>query len=394
MNAEWLTGHRVSLLENGEGFYPRVQELVAAARERICVETFILADDEVGRELLTALRAAAARGVTVEVLVDGFGSDALPTALVDDCCSAGVTIHMFQPRRRIFGVRTNVFRRLHRKTLVIDGRIAVLGGINFCRDHLRASGAKSLQDYAAEVEGPVVGRVQAHFDREFGRAPRRPWWRRSPAAPLPAAAGRARAAYLYRDNGQHRADIEREYRRALRAARESVLLANAYFFPGYRLLRELRDAARRGVQVTVIVQGDNADVAMAPVAARWLYDYLIPAGVRIREYTARALHAKVAVIDGHWATVGSSNLDPLSLSLNLENNLFVDDPAFAAELATRLGKLLDGQCCEIARDALPARPWWWTPWRAIVFHVLRHFPNWAGWLPAHRARVEPVGGDA
>ena len=178
--------------------------------------------------------------------------------------------------------------------------------------------------------------------------------------------------------------------RAIQAAKREVVLANAYFFPGFRLLRDLRNAARRGVAVHVVVQG-NPDMEVVTTLARSLYDYLLPAGVHIHEFTERPLHAKVAVIDGQWSTVGSSNLDPLSLALNLESNLVVDDASFAAELRGRLEGLMDASRCKlVSRHETSPRGFWSTLRMRIVLYALQRFPAWAGWLPAHRPRLVRV----
>ena len=147
----------------------------------------------------------------------------------------------------------------------------------------------------------------------------------------------------------------------------------------------------------VIVQG-NPDLDFVTTLARWLYDYLLPAGVHIHEFRERPLHAKVAVVDGQWSTVGSSNLDPLSLALNLESNLVVDDAAFAADLRAKLEALMDtARCRRIHREDVPGRSLWTTLRMRFVLYALQRFPAWAGWLPAHRPRLvrvapEPGGG--
>jgi cardiolipin synthase len=392
----WREGNRVELLENGEEFYPRVKALIEGAATSVYVETFILADDCVGQELRAVLIAAARRGLPVDVLADGFGSDGLSEEFVSGLTDAGVRLHLYEPRRRLFGWRTNVFRRMHRKITLIDGRIALLGGINYCKDHLVEQGPEALHDFAVEIEGPVVDDIRAFVQRSASSPevslPRR-WWRwhrrRREKVPATAAVGSARIKFVTRDNHRHRSDIEREYRLAIRAARQEVMIANAYFFPGYRVLRDLRNAARRGVQVSLIVQG-KPDMPIVSVVARWLFHYLVPAGVRVYEFCERPLHAKVAVADGRWSTVGSSNLDPLSLSLNLEANVFIDDPGFHDELRARLQGLIEKGCHLVTEDRVPRA----TPLRAVgnwlVFHFLRHFPRWVGWIPAHRPRIEPV----
>jgi cardiolipin synthase len=193
-----------------------------------------------------------------------------------------------------------------------------------------------------------------------------------------------------RDNQQHRRDIEMQYRTALRLARRRVVIANAYFFPGYRLLKDLRRAARRGVQVDLIVQGEP-DMAIVRFAASMLYAHLLRAGVRVHEYCKRPFHGKVAVVDDEWATVGSSNLDPLSLALNLEANVVVRDSGFAQQLRERLDALMAESC---TRVKLPPPTRWSAALAQLrsffVFHFLHRFPRWVEWLPRREPKVEPL----
>ena len=181
-------------------------------------------------------------------------------------------------------------------------------------------------------------------------------------------------------------DIERHYRIAIRAARHRVVIANAYFFPGYRLLKEMRKAARRGVDVRLILQGEP-DMAIVKTAASMLYHHLLSAGVQIFEYCERPLHGKVAVSDDEWATVGSSNLDPLSLSLNLEANVIIKDRAFNQHLSARLDHLMQHNCTQIRHSDLVESSWWRMVRSFFVFHLLSRYPAWAGWLPAHTPRI-------
>lgn len=387
--SRWIAGNRFELLENGEAFFPAVFDAIRAAEREVIVETFILFDDKVGQELQQALAAAARRGVSVDLLVDGFGSSELRTEFVAVLTDAGVRLRVFDPGKPWFGVRTNVFRRMHRKIVVVDGTRAFVGGINYSADHLADFGPEAKQDYAVEVRGPVVGEIHRYVRAAIAPPARRPWFRRRgrPADAALPAAGEAQALFVTRDNHQHRTDIERHYRVAIRAARERVIIANAYFFPGYRLLRDLRRAARRGVDVRLILQGEP-DMAIVKTAAELLYHHLLRAGVRIYEYCERPLHGKVALTDGEWSTVGSSNLDPLSLALNLEANVMIRDRDFNARLAGRLEHLMAHSCKEIVREQLPAIGLWHQLRSAFVFHVLRRFPAWAGWLPAHAPRLD------
>ena len=367
------------LLENGDEFFPRVLEVIAAARREILLETFILFEDEVGSALHAALIAAAERGVEVDVTVDGYGSHSLSRGFIDALRAAGVRLRVFDPCPQILGIRSKMFRRMHRKLLVVDGAHAFIGGINFAVDHITAYDPRAKRDYAVELEGPAVAEIRAYMKAliaDPGFSPERATSRESAA----------RVRFVIRDNRRHRDDIEIEYRRAIRAARREIIIANAYFFPGYRLLRALHAAARRGVRVVLLLQG-RPDKPYTTFAARMLYRYLTSAGVRIYEYCERPFHGKVAVIDHDWATVGSSNLDPLSLSLNLEANIVVRDARFTAQLRERLLALIQRECRAIEPAKLPPP----TMRRAlagfVVFHVLRRFPAWAGLLPAHTPTV-------
>jgi len=279
-----------------------------------------------------------------------------------------------------------MFRRMHRKIVVIDGRVAFVGGINFSADHLEDFGPEAKQDYSMRIEGPLAARIRTFAIAQLDAAGRRGRTRLAP----PEHAGDADAMLVTRDNHRHRDDIERQYRAAIRSARHEITIANAYFFPGYRLLKAMRRAARRGVRVRLILQG-QPDLAIAAYAAATLHAYLMRAGISIHEYCKRPLHGKVAVIDEEWATVGSSNLDPLSLALNLEANVIVRDRTFAQQLRVALERLIDADCRELELPSVAAKRSGWRAWvDVLAYHVTRHFPAWAGWLPAHTPRLEPV----
>ncbi|WP_342316550.1 cardiolipin synthase ClsB [Lysobacter sp. FW306-1B-D06B] len=385
----WRRGHRVRLLENGEDYFARVFEAIDAAQREVLLETFIWFEDKVGLQLKDRLVAAAQRGVRVHFLVDAFGSPDLSEDFVQALTSAGVELRMYDRQPTLFGIRMNVFRRMHRKLVVVDETIGFVGGINYSADHLADFGPTAKQDYAVEVEGPVVADMvsflrQAMVTRGTGER-----WQPDGAADARQAAGSADVCFLPRDNGRRSRSIEWAYRQAFREARREIVIANAYFFPGYGFLRDLRDAARRGVKVRLIFQGEP-DTPLALMAARALYRHLVDAGVCIFEYCERPFHGKVAVIDEEWCTVGSSNLDPLSLSLNLEANVFIRDADFARELHGRLQALIDRHCRAVDPAGVPRGRFWQPLTRPLLFHVLRRFPSWAGWLPAHTPRTKLV----
>ena len=261
MNFHWRDGNRLELLENGEEFFPAVFAAIRAAKKEVLLETFIFFKDKVGEELQQALIEAAGNGASVDVTVDGYGSADLDGDFVAAMTAVGVRIHMFDPGKRLLGRRINVFRRMHLKIVVVDGELAFIGGINFSADHLGDFGPAAKQDYAMQVEGPVVHDIHRFALSTIApvQPARRHWWQRRRRVHsngfVGVNRGEARALFVTRDNDAHRNDIEQHYLHAIRDARSRLVIANAYFFPGYRVLREIRNAARRGVRVRLILQG-------------------------------------------------------------------------------------------------------------------------------------------
>lgn len=388
-STDWTTGNSIDLLENGEQYFPRLFSAIDSAACEIVLETYIWENDAIGRELARRMAQAARRGVKVVITIDGYGTPRLAEDVLEELNSAGVNVYWFDASPAWFRIRTNWFCRLHRKIVVIDDKTAFVGGINVWALQLRRSGPESMQDYAVSVEGPVVARIREAMRRSSMTPKTRPWrrWRRQlrrVPGELSRPAHDGLAMIAVRDNGGHDFDIEAMYRIGLRHARKSILIANAYFFPGYRFLRDLARAARRGVDVRLILQG-KADVPFAAIVASLLYGYLRAAGVRIYLYTERPMHAKVAVIDGNWSTVGSSNLDPISLGLNLEANLFFLDRPFAAKLRDSLETLIANSCEAVTAKASRQSVFSRLALLA-VYHLTRRMPQW-GQFMVRRSQV-------
>lgn len=347
---DFLPGNRITLLETGAQYFPALIAAIDAAACEIHLETYIFADDPTGRQVADALAAAARRGVIVRVLVDGFGARGFPDGLGRQLIGAGVQVEVYRAEIAPFKLRRHRLRRLHRKLVAIDGRVAFVGGINIIDDHdVPHLGPRF--DYAVRIEGPLVAQVRtsmAHLWRLIGWAR----LRRRPPVPPPSPCrwddptGGMEAAFVTRDNLRHRRDIEAAYLDAIANARSEIFLANAYFLPGRRFRKALRDAAGRGVTVIVMLQG-QVEYALLHYATQALYGSLLECGIRIVEYRAGFLHAKVAVVDSHWSTVGSSNIDPFSLLLAREANVVVQDSGFAAGLRTRLERAATADAVEI-----------------------------------------------
>jgi cardiolipin synthase len=383
----WLPGHQIELLENGDAFFPRVFEAIDRACHSILIETFILYEDSVGSALADRLCKAAGRGVEVHLIADGFGSAELSDGFGKRLGDAGIHLKLFDPGASVFGQQLKIFRRLHRKLLVVDGSVAFVGGINFSADQLLNFGAEAKQDYSVRVVGGVVAHIETFMREAAGIGPGRD---RSDAPQQPS--GAATVLFATRDNRRHRNDIERLYRQGIREARRRITIANAYFFPGFRLMHGLVRAARRGVEVRLLLQG-MPDLPLARLASTMLYHHLLRHGVMILEYTRRPMHGKVALVDDDWATVGSSNLDPLSLAMNLEANLFVRDHSFNAAVAERLQAMM-ADSRSVRAEELGTWRRWPLLQTFIIYHVLRWVPMIEGWWPRHTQKLHPFPRDA
>jgi cardiolipin synthase len=349
-----VDGNQLALLQNGAAYFPRLCADIDAARSFVFLESYIFAADETALRVSHALQRAARRGVTVRVLLDGFGSAGLPQRWLDELQSAGVQVHFFRRELYRFKMRRHRLRRLHRKLVVLDGEVAYIGGINIIADETGNSGAPRF-DFAVRLEGHLAGEIHAVMRRLWvavlwarGRRMERLVASRRKAEPTAGP----NAELLLRDNLRHRRDIERAYLRAIGGAQREIVIANAYFLPGRIFRRALMLAARRGVRVVLLLQG-RVEHRLLHYATHALYRQLLTAGVEIYEYQTAFLHAKVAVVDMQWATVGSSNIDPFSLMLAREANLAVRDADFAQALRDRL-------FLAIAQDAVRIRPERWS----------------------------------
>lgn len=346
------TGNKIVLLENGAQYFPALEAAIDGATREIFLESYIFENDDTGKRIASALCRAAQRGVATHLLLDGFGSRALAPDVVARLHRAGVQVLFYRPELGRWRMRRHRLRRLHRKLAVVDGEIAFVGGINIIDDMDTPDQIPPRYDYAVRVEGPLVEDI-AHAARHlrglvaWSQLKRR-GRRRQETQSCPASAGDTRAFFLIRDNLRHRHDIEEAYLAAIDGAQQEIVIANAYFLPGRRFRHALASAAQRGVRVVLLLQG-RVEYLLLHYASRALYGTLLDAGVEIHEYHHSFLHAKVAVVDGRWATVGSSNIDPFSLLLAREANVVVKDPVFAGELRASLEQAMH----EGARRMMP-----------------------------------------
>jgi cardiolipin synthase len=274
--------------------------------------------------------------------------------------ASGVRFLVYRRNISPWTLRRTRLRRLHRKIALVDARVAFLGGINLVDDVGAPGSSLPRFDYAVRIEGPLLAKICPVVKQLWSRVSavqlRARWPERRDLVPPADSRGGQRAAFVMRDNIGHRRDIEQAYLIAIREARSEILIANAYFFPGRNFRRELMMAAARGVRVMLLLQG-RAEYVLQHYASRALYGPFLDAGIEIHEYYRSFMHAKVAVIDHHWATVGSSNIDPFSLLLAREANVVIEDEEFAGELrASLLAAIADG-ASQVRRERWADQPW-------------------------------------
>jgi len=338
---QYVGGNRLTLLRNGEQYFPALVAALDAAREEVFLETYIFADDETGSLVADALARAAVRGVAVRLLIDGFGARDFAPRFRRALAEAGVKLLVFRPQPPAIP-RRNRLRRMHRKLAAVDGRVAFVGGINVVDDYETPLADPRVTppryDYAVRIEGPLAHEVRATSARLWQKVSWASLRRRGellPAPPVPPPAGAQRAAIVIRATLGHRRDIENAYLAQIDGAKSEIVIACAYFFPGRRFRRALVAAAARGVRVRLVLQG-KIEYRFLHYASRGFYGSLLDAGIEIYEYNHSLLHAKVGVFDCCVSCVGSSNIDPFSLLLSREANVFVDDTGFGAELRASL----------------------------------------------------------
>ena len=357
----FLSGNHIQLLRSGEEYFPALTTAIENANNSIYLQTYIYEIDKAGISIGNVLKQAAQRGVSVNILLDGFGCKDMPKAYLKELENAGVQVMFYRQKISPWTLKKNRLRRLHRKIAVVDNKIAFVGGINIIDDYNVPDNTPPRIDYAVRIEGALLPSIAASVYK---------LWRRMAFRRLnltlsnnmltderltkknlksddfisdnlkttvikgTSAIEGISAAFVVRDNVLHRRDIENAYLTAINAAKSEIIIANAYFVPGRRFRQALLLAAKRGVKIELLLQGRMEYFLM--FATHAFYSLFLKNGIKIYEYRKSFMHCKVAVIDGYWATVGSSNIDPFSMLLAREANIMVQDTAFAIELRSEI----------------------------------------------------------
>ncbi|HEY0561928.1 MAG TPA: cardiolipin synthase ClsB [Methylophilus sp.] len=355
----YINGNQIELLRGGSEYFPALEAAIAEAQHTVFVQTYIFELDTSGLRIGLALQRAAMRGVHVHLMLDGFGCKGMSKAYIKTLATAGVEVMFYRPKISPWTFKKNRLRRLHRKIAVVDGRVAFVGGINIIDDfnipdHSEPQHQQPRIDYAVRLEGALLPSIEHSTRKLWFRMSRlflQPMhYRKQQPKPLAALAGEGRhvkAAFVLRDNFLHRRDIEEAYLEAIQHAKQEIIIANAYFLPGRRFRQALVKASKRGVKVSLYLQGSKSQHVIM-FANYAFYHYFLANHIQIFEYRKSEMHCKVAVIDEHWATVGSSNIDPFSMLLANEANIIVLDNQFALALRTEITHAIQAHALPIS----------------------------------------------
>lgn len=326
--SSFTENNQARLVKNGQEFIDVFSELVSNAKEKVLFHTYIFTEDDCTRPAIDALIKKAKEGVPVYALLDAFGTPELSEELKKEFESSGIVWAYFSKiKSRRF---EHIGRRLHQKVLIIDNEKALLGGINLSEQFISPKNGAPWLDYAVLIEGEEVQRAQKKILRLYkkylpGHANE---IERMIGPSKRAAPGALRARTLENDFMRFKSEIRHGYLRAINKAEKSVRLTATYFLPGKKLMRALKRAAKRGVEIELIFS-ETSDVKWERWSSRHLYSWYLSQNFKIYEWTESIVHAKAAVIDGHWVTIGSYNHNYISRYACLEINVEIENEEFA-----------------------------------------------------------------
>jgi cardiolipin synthase len=366
-----LPGNRIVPLRAGGETYPDMLAAIHVAEATIHFEIYILRSDHTGRSFAAALIERARAGVRVRLMYDAVGSLGLAGDFLHGLREAGVEIVEYHPVAP-WRARFSVNYRDHRKIMIVDGRVAFTGGLNIGDEYASlADGGGGWHDMHARVEGPAVAMLEHLFRRNWINAGGPPYAAHEiDAEESVATPGTALAIVLGTDELKRRSSIRRAYVHAMKHARQTISIMNAYFIPDRGVRRALRNAVARGVQVKVVVPR-RSDLRSVSYASQHLFAGLLKAGVRIFRWPERMMHAKTAVIDGVWTKIGSYNLDARSLHYNLEVVVAAIDRPLGARMQTIFDEDV-ARCEEVVLDKWQQRGFW----RKLISWFFYQFRHW------------------
>lgn len=343
---------QLRLIKGGKEFFDLLIGLIERAKESIYLQSYIFSDDETGIEVADALKAAARRNVTVSLLVDGYASKDLSKSFVTALKNAGIKFKFFDPL-----LKSKYFylgRRLHHKVVTVDARFSLVGGINISNRYNDLPGQPAWLDWAIYAEGEISEVLASICERRLLPGSIKRFVRSARHSAVKNQIGSVKVNV--NDWVRGKREITRSYIEMFHKAKDRIIILSAYFLPNDQFRNKLRSAAKRGVQVQVILAG-TSDIKVAKYAERYMYRWLLKNGIEIFEYERSVLHGKMATCDGEWITVGSYNINTISAYASIELNLAITDRAFTKQAEQQLHGIMLKDCVKITSKNLQDSSW-------------------------------------
>lgn len=345
----YISNNKTKLVRGGKEYFTLLPELISQAQHTVHFQVYIYEDDETGRAVGSALMETARRGVKVYLLADGYASKELSAGYIKELQSAGVHFRFYQPLLKsehfYFG------RRMHQKVLVVDGRYGLVGGINISNRYNDMADEPAWMDWAIYMEGPVCGALH-NICIDLWAKPAQLARKRSMRHELPAlppATGNSPLRIRRNDWVKSKNQISRSYIEMFKKASSNVIIMSGYFLPGTIIRHHMSRAAKRGIDIRVIV-AEKSDVKLAKHAERYMYRWLLKRNINLFEYTKSVLHGKMATRDKKWATIGSYNVNDISAYASIELNIDVNDAEFATHVHQQLEAVMKNDCVQITEE--------------------------------------------
>jgi cardiolipin synthase len=355
---EYRGGHQVELLQSGEQFFAAAERIIDEAKSFIHFQTYIVDEDETGIRIINALRRAAERGIRTYLLLDAFGTKYLTDEFINGIENSGILFRFYSPTLVTKGFQLSL--RLHSKVIMADGEVAIIGGMNFADRYHGSPAKKEWLDYAVLIRGPECVRLLSMLKKLWNKT----FYPRNERSleiihKTPYFPGGVKLKVLLNHWYRNKIEILRSYRRAFRTAKERMIIFSGYFLPGRNERRLLRDASMRGVDITIVLAAES-DAPMFERATHFLYDFILRNNIKIYEYLPSNLHAKVAVVDGKWCTIGSYNLNHISDYASVEINVGIMDEKFSGSFEEKLKEIIKNDCRQVTIEEFTRRRTWLT----------------------------------
>ncbi len=350
LSNNYTKNNQVELLRGGKKYFDTLCKLIQNANESIHIQTYIYADDETGMLIANTLKEAVKRGVEVHLLVDGYASQELSNTFINQLKNAGISFRFFEP----FFKNHNFYfgRRLHHKIVVVDSKYTLVGGLNIANHYNDLPNKPSWLDFALFVEGEIAQELCILCWKTWNgftiNTDKTPCEKKIIDFTIPFEK-QIEIRMRRNDWVRRKNEISTSYIKMLQSSQIEITIMCSYFFPGKKIRRAMVKAIKRGIKIKVVVAGVS-DIAVAKRAERWLYNWLLRNGIDIYEYQKNILHAKVAVCDDHWMTIGSYNINDISAYASIELNLEIKNTVFCTEVRQTLDKIIVDDCKQITTE--------------------------------------------